>query len=84
MEGDIYQIARDCRTNFETIEKYYAAHIKTSLNDAAINVTPSPILCLFFKSINPKNPAPNIRRGDGLGAASIRCRAVGPAESCPK
>ncbi len=39
MEGaDIYQIAKNCRKSVEMIEKYYAAHIKTSLDAAAINV----------------------------------------------
>lgn len=39
MEGaDIYQVAKNCRTSVEMIEKYYASHIKTSLNAAAINV----------------------------------------------
>jgi hypothetical protein len=39
MEGaDIYQIAKNCRTSVEMIEKYYAAHIKTSLDAAVINV----------------------------------------------
>jgi hypothetical protein len=39
MEGaDIYQIAKNCRTSVEMIEKNYAAHIKTSLDAAAINV----------------------------------------------
>lgn len=39
MEGaDIYQIAKNCRTSVEMIEKYYAAHIKTSLDASAINV----------------------------------------------
>jgi len=39
MEGaDIYQIAKNCRTSVEMIEKYYAVHIKTSLDAAAINV----------------------------------------------
>ncbi len=39
MEGaDTYQIAKNCRTSVEMIEKYYAAHIKTSLDAAAINV----------------------------------------------
>jgi integrase len=39
MEGaDIYQIAKNCRTSVEMIEKHYAAHIKTSLDAAAINV----------------------------------------------
>jgi hypothetical protein len=39
MEGaDIYQIAKNCRTSVEMIEKYYAAHIKPRLDAAAINV----------------------------------------------
>ena len=39
LEGaDIYQIAKNCRTSVEMIEKFYAAHIKTSLDAAAINV----------------------------------------------
>jgi integrase len=39
MEGaDIYQIAKNCRTSVEMIEKFYAAHIKTQLDAAAINV----------------------------------------------
>ena len=41
MEGaDIYQIAKNCRTSVEMIEKFYAAHIKTTLDAAAINVHP--------------------------------------------
>jgi integrase len=39
MQGaDIYQIAKNCRTSVEMIEKYYASHIKTSLDAVAINV----------------------------------------------
>ena len=39
MEGaDIHQIAKNCRTSLEMIEKYYASHIKTSLDASAINV----------------------------------------------
>jgi len=39
MEGaDIYQIAKNCRTSVEMIEKYYAAHIKTQIDAAAVNV----------------------------------------------
>lgn len=39
MEGaDIYQIAKNCRTSVEMIEKFYAAHIKTAIDAAAINV----------------------------------------------
>jgi hypothetical protein len=33
MEGaDIYEIAKNCRTSVEMIEKYYAAHLKTNLD----------------------------------------------------
>jgi integrase len=39
LEGaDIYQIAKNCRTSVEMIEKYYAAHLKTRLDAAAINI----------------------------------------------
>ena len=39
MEGaDIYQIAKNCRTSVEMIEKYYAAYIKTNLDAAANNI----------------------------------------------
>ncbi|WP_247517293.1 site-specific integrase [Bradyrhizobium sp. 190] len=39
MEGaDIYQIAKNCRTSVEMIEKFYAAHIKNRLDASAINV----------------------------------------------
>lgn len=39
MEGaDIYQIAKNCRTSVEMIEKFYAAHIKTRIDAAAVNV----------------------------------------------
>jgi len=39
MEGaDIYQIAKNCRTSVEMIERFYASHIKTTLDAAAINV----------------------------------------------
>ena len=39
MEGaDIYQIAKNCRTSVEMIQKYYAAHIRTTIDAAAINV----------------------------------------------
>ncbi|WP_456668418.1 hypothetical protein [Bradyrhizobium sp. USDA 3240] len=35
---DIYQIAKNCSTSVEMIEKFYAAHIKNTLDAAAINV----------------------------------------------
>jgi integrase len=36
--ADIYQIAKNCRTSVEMIEKYYASHLKNSLAAAAINL----------------------------------------------
>jgi len=39
MEGaDIYQVAKNCRTSVEMIERHYAAHIKDTIDTAAINV----------------------------------------------
>ena len=44
LEGaDIYQVAKNCRTSVEMIEKYYASHIKNMLDAGAINVRrPAP------------------------------------------
>lgn len=43
MEGaDIYQVAKNCRTSVEMIEKFYASHIKNTLDAAAINVRKKP------------------------------------------
>lgn len=42
IEGaDIYQIAKNCRTSVEMIEKYYASHIKNMLDAGAINAKAS-------------------------------------------
>jgi len=39
MEGaNHWQIAKNCRTSVEMIEKFYAAHIKDLLDTSAINV----------------------------------------------
>ena len=39
MDGaDIYQVAKNCRTSVEMIEKFYATHIKNVLDAGAINV----------------------------------------------
>lgn len=39
IEGaDIYQVAKNCRTSVEMIEKFYASHIKNTLDASAINV----------------------------------------------
>ncbi len=42
LEGaDIYQIAKNCRTSVEMIEKHYAVHLKNALDASAINVRKS-------------------------------------------
>jgi len=39
LEGaDIYQIAKNCRTSVEMIEKHYAAHLANQIDAAAVNV----------------------------------------------
>jgi len=39
MEGaDIYQVAKNCRTSVEMIERHYAIHLKDTLDASAINV----------------------------------------------
>ena len=44
LEGaDIYQIAKNCRTSVEMIEKHYAAHLKNQIDAAAINVRKSRV-----------------------------------------
>jgi hypothetical protein len=41
--ADIYQIAKNCRTSVEMIEKHYASHIKTSISAKAVNVRAKPL-----------------------------------------
>jgi len=36
--ADIYQVAKNCRTSVEMIEKHYAAHLKDVVDTAAVNV----------------------------------------------
>jgi len=39
LEGaDIYQVAKNCRTSVEMIEKYYAAHLKDMIDTSLVNV----------------------------------------------
>jgi integrase len=62
MEGaDIYQIAKNCRTSIEMIEKCYASHIKTNLDAAEINkMRPKPKKknkpAENSKSVRPSDP----------------------------
>jgi len=72
MEGaDIYQIAKNCRTSVEMIEKHYAAHIKNTLDAAAINVMRSK----GGKGTKPPekdSPKPQNGKGDRNGHAQPR------------
>ena len=36
--ADIYQVAKNCRTSVEMIEKFYASHIKDMIDASAVNV----------------------------------------------
>jgi len=57
MEGaDIYQVAKNCRTSVEMIEKFYAAHIKNTLDASAINVRRSKPSPRKAKRPNPRKP----------------------------
>jgi len=57
MDGaDVYQVAKNCRTSVEMIEKYYASHIKDQLDTLAINV--------FRPKKKPKSPAPSADGSD--------------------
>ncbi|MBZ5636904.1 MAG: site-specific integrase [Acidobacteriia bacterium] len=57
MEGaDIYQIAKNCRTSVEMIEKYYASHLKNTLDAAAINVMRPREKKKSRKKIEPPEP----------------------------
>jgi hypothetical protein len=36
--ADIYEIAKNCRTSVEMVEKHYVVHLRTALDIAAINI----------------------------------------------
>ena len=55
--ANIYDIARNCRTSVEMIQKFYAAHIKDLLDAASINV-------MRPKAIRPKLPAKQAQADD--------------------
>jgi integrase len=65
MEGaDIYQIAKNCRTSVEMIEKFYAAHIKNMIDAAAVNVRRAATPAAPKKRPNGRTPraAANAKR----------------------
>ena len=84
MEGaDIYQIAKNCRTSVEMIEKFYASHIKNTLDAAAINVRKARLVPIADKpSSQPKSVKASIRRksvaySPALGYRNAACGCGG-------
>ena len=68
MQGaDIYQLAKNCRTSVEMIEKFYAAHLKNAVDASAINVRKAP-------ARKPRNTAAArfVARAARMAAASER------------
>jgi hypothetical protein len=65
MEGaDIYQIAKNCRTSVEMIEKFYAAHIKNMIDASAVNVRRKAANAAPSKRVaNAKRPKSTRREG---------------------
>jgi hypothetical protein len=59
--ADIYQIAKNCRTSVEMIEKHYASHIQTSISAAAVNVLKRPV----SKKKQAEHAARNAHRVEG-------------------
>lgn len=56
LEGaDIYQVAKNCRTSVEMIEKHYAAHLKDMIDTSLVNV----------RRERPKRKAESIKDGSG-------------------
>ena len=78
MEGaDIYQIAKNCRTSVEMIEKHYAAHIKNTLDAAAINVM-RPKAAKAAEKIAKAGAGGN-GKGKGGGKSGQLAKAAGTA-----
>lgn len=74
MEGaDIYQIAKNCRTSVEMIEKYYASHIKTPLMQPP---STSGGNRLFVQKNPPslKSPPPSFRNAASFAWQRPACR----------
>jgi integrase len=82
MEGaDIYQIAKNCRTSVEMIETYYASHIKTHLDAAAINVRrPRPERAPAPVSSSKAARAPRANRLAGGRPIAVEEENAGVAE----
>jgi len=56
--ADVYQLAKNCRTSVEMIEKHYAVHLKNTLDAGAINRRLPKNDALPRKSVKQVNPLP--------------------------
>lgn len=73
MQGaDIYQIAKNCRTSVEMIEKHYASHLKNTLDAAAINVRKQPSKT---RASEPKPRASEPKSSSPVNSASRRFKS---------
>ncbi|HEV7228587.1 site-specific integrase [Brevundimonas sp.] len=73
MEGaDIYQIAKNCRTSVEMIEKHYAVHLKNTLDASAINVRKQP---LKTRASEPRTRASEPNPSQPVNSASRRWKS---------
>jgi integrase len=71
MEGaDIYQIAKNCRTSVEMIEKFYAAHIKHMIDAPAVNVRRAVPKAAPKPQANAKGAKPAQKHGAPQAAGS--------------
>ena len=57
LEGaDIYQVAKNCRTSVEMIEKHYAAHLKDMIDTSLVNVRRSKSTARKKRGQEPDTP----------------------------
>ncbi len=68
MEGaDIYAIAKNCRTSVEMIEKYYASHLKNTLDTTVINVRKAKAVRKKSDPDEPPKPKSKSKKQKDLG-----------------
>ncbi len=66
LEGaDIYQVAKNCRTSVEMIEKFYGRHLKNNIDASGVNVRkarPKPAAARKKSAKPASEPIPPLRR----------------------
>ncbi|WP_210386775.1 site-specific integrase [Rhizobium dioscoreae] len=77
MEGaDVYAIAKNCRTSVEMIEKFYAAHIKTSLDTAFINSRSPSVAVADGRCLGRRDRRPTTNAGSARFGKDTRTGVV--------